>query len=107
MTPKWMTGSAHGQLHSKPCRCPELFLRQVGVRVLAGPAGCIAAGVNTAAMAVVVNTVHDPDLLPAGRVQVVVYQDPNIVHGERRLVTATVQANCRGITAARSGTRSP
>ena len=76
---------------------PELFPCQVGVRILAGPASRIATGVTTAAMAVVANTSTN---LPAGGVQVVGFTDPDIMPGERRLVTATVQANCRGITAA-------
>ena len=50
-------------------------------------------------MALVVNTIGNPDILPAGGVLVGFY-DPDEKPGERRLVTARVRTACAGITAA-------
>src|SRR4051794_41733161 len=73
---------------------PCIFPCLIGVRVLAGPAGRVATGVSTAKMAVLLDTISNPDILPAGGVQTATVQDPTIKPGQRRLVMAMVQAQC-------------
>jgi hypothetical protein len=79
---------------------PEIFPCTCGVGVFAGPASRVTPTVTTAAMARVIDTYEDPDIVPAGGALVVGFEDPEIMPGERRLLTARVRADCRGVTAA-------
>ena len=79
---------------------PDIFPCRVGVQIFATPAGRVTTGTSTASMTALVNTVGNPNLLPAGGLVTVGVQDPNEKSGQRRLVTARVQTSCDGIAAA-------
>ena len=78
---------------------PELFPCRVGVQIYGGPGGRVATGASAGSMALLVNTVGNPEIVPASGLVTIGVQGP-ATSGQRRLVTARVQTSCDGIAAA-------
>src|SRR3954447_20957269 len=92
-TVEWLAGPltlAAGQAAEVLIGNPNLSC-SVGVQIRAGRVTGRGAAFP---LPLAVNTIGNPEIVPAGRGLVVGFEDPNEVPGERALVQALVRATC-------------